>query len=95
MKSFWSTLSSLAVPVGVLLVAMPYAGVAYNSSSAVAVLVGFMVLKLVLEHFFFEPKRLKFSANSRAGVFHAGTALVYSMLAVGTIQMFLLASKTA
>jgi hypothetical protein len=93
MKAFWNTTSSFFVPIGVLLGALSLQGVPYESTAAFAVVIAFMVLKGVVEHFKFEPGRAIFAGVGREAYFRTYAALVYSVMGLGTLQLFLLATR--
>jgi hypothetical protein len=93
MKVFWNITSSLLVPMGVLLAALTFQGVPFESDAAMAVVVAFMVLKLLVQHFKFEPGRAIFAGVGREGVFRTYAAMVYSGMALATLQLFMLATR--
>jgi hypothetical protein len=93
MKAFWNFTSSFVVPMGVLLVAFTFQGVPYESDAAMAVVVAFMLLKLLVQHFKFEPGRAIFARVGREGVFRTYASMVYSGMGLATLQLFLLANR--
>jgi hypothetical protein len=93
MKAFWNITSSFLVPMGVLLAALSFQGIPFESDAALAVVIAFMVLKVLVQHFKFEPGRAIFAGVGREKVFRTYATLVYSGLAVATLQLFILATR--
>jgi hypothetical protein len=92
MKVFWNFTSSFLAPMAVLLSALSLQGVSLESNAALAVVVSFMVLKLTVQHFKFEPGRALFAGAGREGQFRVYAGLVYSVLALGAVQLFQIAT---
>jgi hypothetical protein len=93
MKAFWNFCSNFLAPVGVFIAVLPQTSVPVDSGAAVAVLVGFMIIKLMLQHVFFEPRRALFASVNRESEFLFYTMLIYTMVGMGTIQLFMLVNK--
>ena len=92
MKAFWNWGSNFLVPVSVFMAALPYSGIDLTTAAPVVVMVAFMLIKILLQHVFFEPNRALFISGGREQDFLLYSMIVYSMAALATIQLFLLAT---
>jgi hypothetical protein len=88
MKVLWNFTSSFLLPMAVLLSALSFQGVPLDSNAALAVVVSFMVLKVAVQHFKFEPGRAIFAGAGREGQFRVYAGMVYSIMALGAVQLF-------
>lgn len=93
MKAFWNYTSSFIVPVGVLFAAMAATRISFEPAAAYTLVFAFMVLKVVIQHFKFEPGRAYFSGAGRETLFRVYAGVVYSLLALATVQLFVLATS--
>lgn len=93
MKAFWNVLSSLVVPMSVLLAAMSAQSVPFDSNAAIAVVIAFMTIKVIVQFFKFEPGRAFFVGVGREAHFLTYTSAVYTSMGLGTLQLFLLATR--
>lgn len=85
--------TSLVVPMLVLITAMVLVGLPLESSAAIAVTAAFMVVKVMLQHFLFDPVSQVFIASKREGEFRAYSMIAFSLLALGILQLFTLIAK--
>ena len=89
----WKILTTFLLPVCTLLFAMAAAGIMLGSQASVVVLVVFMTMKVVLEYFCIEPASVAFVRAGRETEFRAYSGLIFSALGLGTLLLFMLATR--
>lgn len=92
MNAFLNRTASFLVPMAVLLSAMWFQKVSFDSTAAFAIVIAFMTLKVVVQHFKFEPGRAMFVGVGKEKQFLAYVCGVYCAMALAIVELFVLAT---
>lgn len=92
MNALLNRTASFLVPMAVLMFAMWVQKVSFESTAAFAIVAAFMTLKVVVQHFKFEPGRAIFAGVGKEKQFLLYVCGVYCAMALATVQLFVMAT---